>query len=263
MKQYYGIIELGTIENVGENANQIDLITAQFVHYPDCQQLTIWLPQYGRQGYGNIRLINNRTKAIIDDKPVADRLNGSVQILWDTLEIAPSDYTIEIEHPKGGKHILPFKKYAKGKKINKENPLLLPKQQQETPSLHDRDASTLWKTYTDGFGNTLPNEDLILREQVTKQLIAQFTRRIEYEGSFRAGYIIYIEGDLRLKFSHEMGGGNCKFYIDVPTESTWEVTTKTPLSKREDIVAFVARAVQSDHASNWQYEIREDSIYYY
>ena len=255
MKQHYGIIELGTIENVGETGTEIDLIKAQFVHYPDCQQLTIWLPQYGRQGYGNIRLINNKTKTVVADKPVADRLNGSVQILWDTLSIAPSDYTIEIEHPKGGKHILPFKKFAKTKEVKQKDPLPLPQQQQTTPSV--------WNIYKDGFGNTLPNEDLILREKVTKELVEKFTRYVTYEGSFRAGYVIYVEGDLRLKFSHEMGGGDCKFYIEIHTEKQWETTTMTALSRRADILAFIAHAVQSDHASNWQSEIRENCIYYY
>lgn len=255
MKQHYGIIELGTIENIGEKANEINLIKAQFVHYPDCQQLTIWLPQYGRQGYGNIRLINNKTKTVVDDKPVADRLNGSIQILWDTLDIPPSDYTIEIEHPKGGKHILPFKKYAKGKEEKKAEYIPVPEGYQDTPSVP--------KTYKDGFGNPIPNEDLILREELAKKLTTMFARHIRYEGSFRAGNVIYIEGDLRLTFSHEMGGGNCKFYIDIPTESTWEAATKTPLSRRAEIVEFVANTVKTEQASSWQYEIRADCIYYY
>ncbi len=255
MKQYFGIIELGTIENIGEKGTEIDLIRAQFVHHPSYQQLTIWLPQYGRQGYGNMRLINNKTKTVVDEKPVAEKLNGSVQILWDTLEIAPSNYTIEIEHPKGGKHILPFKKYVKGKEVKKDIYIPTPELQQDTPSVS--------KTDKKGFGILLPNEGLILKEEVTKELVEQFTRDVTYEGSFRSGYVIYIEGDKRLRFMHEMMDDNCKFYIEIPTESTWEAETKTPLSRRADILSFMAHAVQTDHASNWQYEIREDSIYYY
>ncbi len=254
MKQHYGIIELGKIENICEMAMEIDLITAQFVHYPDCQQLTIWLPQYGRQGYGNIRLINNNIKTIVDDKPVADRLNGSVQILWDTLDLPPSNYTLEIEHPKGGKHILHFRKYAKTRGRKKEKLLPVPPPQ-DTPSVS--------QTYRDGFGKAVPNEDLILTEQLTKQLTGQFTRHITYEGSFRSGYVIYVQGDKRIKFSHEMGGGQCKFYIDIPSQKAWAAATNTPLSNRADIIEFVAHTVQTDQASSWQYEIREDCIYYY
>lgn len=255
MKQHYGIIELGTSENIGKKANEIDLITAQFVHYPDYQQLTIWLPQYGRQGYGNIRLINNKTKTVVDDRPVSDRLNGSIQILWDTLDIPPSDYTIEIEHPKGGKHILPFKKYAKGKEVKKEKYIPEPKFQDNAPSLS--------KTYKYDFGNMFSSQDLILKEKITKELPEQLIKHVTYEGSFRLGYVIYIEGDIRLRFMHDMCDGGCKFYIKIPTEKQWETNTKTPLSRRTDILAFIAHAVQSDHALNWQYEIREDCIYYY
>lgn len=110
MNQYFGVIELGRIENSGTSANDIGLIKASFAHYPDCQQLTIWLPQYGGHGYGMIRLIDNKTQQLIEEGLVADRLNGSVRILWDTLNVAPGDFTIEIEHPQGGKHLLSFTK---------------------------------------------------------------------------------------------------------------------------------------------------------
>lgn len=255
MKQHYGIIELGTIENIGEKGSEIDLIRAQFVHRPNYQQLTIWLPQYGRQGYGNMRLINNKTQTVVEDKPVADKLNGSVQILLDTLEIPPSDYTIEIEHPKGGKHVLPFKKFAKRKEVKKEEYTPLSERQQDTPSVS--------KTSKEGFGFLLPNEDLILKGEITKELSEQITKQVTYEGSFRSGYVIYIEGDKRLRFIHDMRADNCKFYIEIPTEKQWGAATKTPLSRRADILSFIAHAVQTDLASNWQYEIREDCIYYF
>jgi hypothetical protein len=257
MKLHYGIIELGPIENVGEKASEIDLIKAQFVHYPDCQQLTIWLPQYGRQGYGHIRLIDNKTKTVVDDKPVTDRLNGSVQILWDTLNIPPNDYTIEIEHPKGGKHILPFKKFAKTKDVKQKKPLYLLQQQQKA-TFPSESSQTGLNTYKDGFGHTLPDEDLILKEKVTKELVDKFTRYVTYEGSFRTGYVIYVEEDLRIKFRHEMGGDNCAVYIEIPTENRWEEETKTPLSRRDEIMSFVA-----NRAFSGRHEISDDCIYYY
>ncbi|HOZ08937.1 MAG TPA: hypothetical protein PKW75_11680, partial [candidate division Zixibacteria bacterium] len=46
---------------------------------------------------------------------------------------------------------------------------------------------------------------------------------------FRAGTIIYIEGDLRLKFYHEMCGGGVHFSIDIPAEADWEAATGRPL----------------------------------
>ena len=102
-----------------------------------------------------------------------------------------------------------------------------------------------------------------MREQLYAKLTTQFSRHISYVGSFRSGYVIYNENDLKLKFYHEMGGGECKFYIDIPTEAAWEKATSTPLSRRSDIVDFIAHNVQSEQASSWQFEIRENCIYYY
>ena len=57
MESYYGQIKLGDIVNTGDNAKDIGLLTARFVHYPDCQQLIVWLPEYGGRGYGTLRLV--------------------------------------------------------------------------------------------------------------------------------------------------------------------------------------------------------------
>jgi hypothetical protein len=260
MKQHLGIIELGIIENVGENATEIEQIKARFVHYPDCQQLTIWLPLYGWHNYGKIRLIDIKTQKIVDERLVTERLNGGVQILWDTLPIAPSDYAIEIEHPKGGKHVLHFTKFKfKKEKIAK---VALPKTTTRKPK---RDSFNVEPApvYRDGFGNIMPNEDEIIRGKAWKNVKAIFTRHLEYDGSFRGGTITYVEGELRIPFSHEMYGGKYHFGIDIFNESQWEAQTKTPLSRRQEIIEFVAQTVQREQASNWKYEIRESDIAYF
>jgi hypothetical protein len=117
--------------------------------------------------------------------------------------------------------------------------------------------------YRDGAGNILPNEEQLLREKAAKDLAARFSRRLEYEGNFRAGTIIYVEGELRIRFYHEMGGGECKFYIDIPTAEKWEAQTGAPLSRREEILTFVAQTVQREQASSWRYEIGEREIGFY
>ena len=75
---------------------EIGFLTLRFVHYPGAQQLILWLPQSGYHGYGDVTL--TRTGAVVDLAAVRDRLNGSVQILWDTLPWAPGDYVITITH---------------------------------------------------------------------------------------------------------------------------------------------------------------------
>ena len=60
-----------------------------------------------------------------------------------------------------------------------------------------------------------------------------------------------------------MYGGKYHFGIDIPTESQWEAQTKTPLSRRQEIIEFLAETVQREQAASWQYEIRDTDIAYY
>lgn len=117
--------------------------------------------------------------------------------------------------------------------------------------------------YRDGFGNMIPDEDLILSEKLNKELERKFSRKIEYSGTLRDGQVIYIDIDTRIEFSNEMGGGNCMAFINIPTEEQWEAATKTPLERRKDILEYVAAAVQSQQASNCNFEIRENEIGFY
>ena len=114
--------------------------------------------------------------------------------------------------------------------------------------------------YRDGFGNIIPDADLELRKALAERMAARFSRRLEFDGTFRAGTITYVEGDLRIPFSHEMCGGNVHFSIDVPTPEKWEAATGRPLSERSDIVDFLAFETRRVKASSWHYVIRETRI---
>ncbi len=116
-----GIIELGIIENTGDNADQIGLLTVNFNHYPDCQQLVAWLPEYGRSGYGHYRIIDKNTNTILENALVEDKLGGSVQLIFDTLGIYVGTFLLEIEHPKSGKHVLHFQKFAEESPLRDPN----------------------------------------------------------------------------------------------------------------------------------------------
>jgi hypothetical protein len=274
MKQYEGIIEITQIENTGENTDHIGTLKGRFVRYSGSQQLSVWLPEYGGYGYGKLRIFDRCNEKIIEELDVAHKINGSILMTWDTLSWSPSDYCLEIEHPKGGKHCLHFKKWKVGMFFPKDKIVEMPTATAENPSLAaillpKKDpkpteiSDTMWQVYTDGFGNPMPNEDAIIREKAFKDLTAKFSRHLEYSGTFRGGTITYIEGDMRIPFYHEMYGGKYKFGIDIPNESQWEAQTKTPLSRRQDIIEFLAQTVQKQQASSWQYDIRETDIAYY
>ena len=88
-------------------------------------------------------------------------------------------------------------------------------------------------------------------------------RRLTYSGDFHAGTITYTEGEVRFELWHEMGGGACRFFINLPTEAQWARFTRTPLARRGEIVAFVAETVRREKASSWRYVIEDGQITFY
>jgi hypothetical protein len=116
------------------------------------------------------------------------------------------------------------------------------------------------RIYRDGAGNIIPNVDVELRKQASEAIARRFGRRLEYEGNFRAGIIVYVDSVRRIRFQHEMAGGDYKFIIDVPSVAHWEAATGAPLSERDEILRFVAEQVQREQASTWTFEIRDTEI---
>jgi hypothetical protein len=273
LKTHEGIIEITKIENSGDNAATIGTLTARFVRYPGCQQLSVWLPEYGGSGYGKLRIVDIKTQTVIEEQAVSHKINGSILMTWDTLEWVPSEYRLDIEHPKGGYHTLYFNKLEENDVIPKDKIVEMPVAKAENPSLvnsllpknepESSENDSKWNVYTDGLGNPIPNEDRMIRDRAFEDLTAKFSRHIEFEGTYRSGYVTYIEGDIRIRFLHEMYGGKYKFGIEIPSENQWETQTKTPLSRRQEIIEFLAETVKSEQASSWQYEIRETDIAYF
>lgn len=236
---------------LGEPANRsaptgIGALTARFVRYDGCQQITLWLPQDGYSGYGAFR-IRGPGGARLEDEDVTHRLNGRVQILIDTFGWPPGAYVIEILHREGWSHELALTKLEAGVAPPAPEPPLA-------------DAGGAPGVYRDGTGQRMPNHDLDLRAKALDRLAARFSRRLEFEGNARAGTIFYIEGDTRIPFQHEMCGGGVHISIDIPGPENWEAATGRPLSERDDIIAYVASETRRRQARTWNYVIRSDRI---
>jgi hypothetical protein len=88
MKQYEGIIEISKIENTGTHADQIGTLSGRFVRYTGCQQLSVWLPEYGGHSYGKLQILDIRNGKVIEDGKVSDKISGSVLMTWDTLKLS-------------------------------------------------------------------------------------------------------------------------------------------------------------------------------
>lgn len=255
MSAWFGIIKISEIGNKGNQSASIAELNVfceshvKFVHYPDCQQMIIWLPRPGVE-YSHARLHSVTTGKLVEKWPVDQKLSGAIQILWDTLPISPDEYRLEIEHVSGAVHFIGFIKHPEGVKIEE------PPEGKKEP----KETSNLPIEYKDGFGNIIVNEDLELRKKVLSDMARKFSRCIEYQSAGRAGTVIYNDNETRISFSYELGGGKCVAYIDIPGENEWEKATNTSLGRREEIISFLASAVQARQASNCRIEISNTAI---
>lgn len=246
-----GEIVLEAPANVGAPAD-MGALTARFVRYPGCQQLILWLPQGGHLGYAALHMFGP-DGAVLEDGPVRDRLNGSVQILTDTYAWRPGEYRVEITHEDGWRHELHLRKLEAGAAAPQP-----PAPPPEPPRAEPPRAEP--HVYRDGFGKEIPNADLEMRAEAVKRLSSLFGRRLEFDGNARAGTVTYIDGKTRIRFSHEMCGGGVNISIDVPSAAQWESATGVALAQRDEILQFVAQETQRQQAPSWRYVIHDDRI---
>lgn len=263
-KSYFGIVTMTNLENVRPSKDKsnkktgsvdfMDETRIRLVHYPDCQQLIIWLPVDGDL-YQNMVIYNSKSKHEIWRKEIREIINGSIQIILDTLPFKPGEFFIKITKKDGLQHIVYLKKFKKG---------IIPKQPITVPEIEpDLDKAPI--VYRDGFGNIIPDQDLIMRENVLNEMYRKFNRRVKYEGSGRSNTVIYIDGDKNIRLYSEMGGGNCLFYIDIPTKEKWEKETGFSLDERDEIIQFIAENTLRDQTSSSgaYYEIEDKWITFY
>lgn len=257
MGSWFGPVQLIAVDTTGSSAKNdgdgsaflpLPFDNIKVVHYPDCQQLIIWLPTPGRE-YDRIELVQAGNNKITGEWKVTDKLNGAIQLLWDTLDIEPGEYLIRIIRDEQHWHEIRIKKYKEGEEVPEEK---------KPAELVEEHTGPI--VYRDGTGKILEDEDLVLRNTVINDMMDRFSRHIEYDDQGRGGYVIYVEGKLRLSFWYEFGGGKCIASIDIPSKENWEKVTGIPLSRREDIIAFTANTVQSKQAPRSQLRIADTSI---
>lgn len=244
-----GQIVIGDIRTVNAAAGA-GAPTVKYVHYPGAQQLILWLPQSGYHGYGELTVTHGAD--VIERATVRDRLNGSVQILWNTLPWPPGEYAIAISHADGWRHEVHLHKLDAGVAPPAPEPVSPPPAEDRPPIV-----------YRDGSGNVIPDADIEMRVGALNDLTRRLSRRLEYEGTYRAGSVIYMDGVHRITFYNEMCGGGVHAAIDIPTVEQWESATGAPLSLRDEILEFVAQRVQQEQASTWKYRITDRSIEFY
>lgn len=119
--------------------------------------------------------------------------------------------------------------------------------------------------YRDGLGRPLPDAEQEFRTRallLLEQALAP-RRRLEFRNLGRAGEVIYVDAGRRIVLEHEIGGGDCRWWIAVPRAEEWVLRTGAPLSERAEILRFVAETAQREQASGWRFEIAEDAILFF
>lgn len=236
---YLGVVEMKGIDNIRPPEYALDKNSAEdllltenhikIVHYPDCQQLIIWLPEYHGL-YEDIAINDVHSGLNIYSQKISDVVGGSIQIIIDTLFIYPGEFVMTISKIDGLQHNITFVKYKEG--VMPE----IPENAPDEPIDFDKPPIE----YRDGFGNVLPNEDLLLREKLIGDMVKKFSRKLLFDGNGRSGSVTYLEGDKKVSFESEIGGGDCIFFIHVPDEENWLNKTGFELNERNDILQFVA-----------------------
>lgn len=258
MRSWPGIIQINLLQTFSadgrltgpENPETLTDSRIRFVHYPDCQQLQIWLPVAGAE-YDRILLTPEGQSEPLEDWKVSEKLSGSIQILWDTLTISPGNYQIRITKKTGSYHLIGIQKFREDES---------PDSEPVAGTVTDPESEKPPIVYRDGLGNILPNEDLELREKAIEDLVAKFSRRLEYISEGRGGIIYYLEGDIRLPFYYELGGGDCVAYIDIPEPDRWTRSTGLSLDRRKDIISFLAMQAHADQAPSCRVSITDREI---
>lgn len=259
---YFGFIEVTKIENlysednlesINSNAKPTFSSTnVKSVHYDDCQQLVIWLEEY-YTSYKNLEIIDTVTKSVIYNEEIGNIVSGSTQIILDSLFIYPGEFKIQINKINNSQHFIYFRKYVEG---------IFPEQ---IPPANENNESEDKEpiVYRDGFGNLLPNEDLIMRDQIIRMTINKVFRRLEFLSHGREGEVIYIEGDRRVHFYMELGAYNCLFYLVIPSPENWESSTPFALEERDDILRYIAEGTLREQAPSCIYKISDCEITYF
>lgn len=257
VNQFLGYLEITSITNFSLKNNEIPedckftLGNFKFVQYPDCQQLILWLPDHG-DNYDSITLYRLKPEKEVWKKKISDILSGSIKIILDTSEIEPGKYKIVIIKYADLKHEISFNKSADYFKPPEDMVTIL-NDELEKPIV-----------YSDGSGNKIPDEDLIIRETLYNKTVEKLMRKVRYENFGRGGYAIFVEGSRSIKFEMEYGGGNCSLILFIPSIDNWEALTGFSIGEREEIIMFVAERVLGDQfvSSNVIYKISDSDIMY-
>ena len=90
-------------------------------------------------------------------------------------------------------------------------------------------------------------------------------RSLVFENNGRSGYAIFRDGITITRFYTEVGGGDCIFYMDIPSTEEWESQTNYSSGERAEILKYIAEESLRKQANlpGSYYTIEENHIVFY
>ncbi len=267
MKVTTGIISFTEINNNINLDPSTKGVSVQFSRYNDNQQIVLWLPTSGWNDYSVYKLFYNKIE--FESNHVKQKLNGEIQMVWDTSEWSSGSYLLEIYQHEIVKHSLKFEKdesptshYPYDSGVIQSDTLKDYKSNLNKLSIPNQSANS---------DNEWSDEELAIREQANNMLIQAFSNLnkkekepfLEFDEQGRSGTIYYIENKHRIPFYYEFGGGEVQVIINTPTSKDWEIATGLPLNERRRVLLTIASGVIHKKAPGWRFEIEEDNISFY
>lgn len=244
--EYFGLLQITKLLNPeGESFPQLVQDNLKVNHYPDCQQLVIWLP-LPVNSYDELICYEGDDKKEIFQMELSHFTFGLTQIIVDTLCIPP------------GKGIFCI---YKGKLVVHE---IMYEKEIEVPPISYKDFEPDFPyTYRDGTGKPIPDEDLMLRQQIIEKIEDAFISKLSFHSTGRDGYIMYNDKGKSARFVYEMGGGDCMIFVLLPTDDHWFEDTGFPLEEKKKIVEHLAFMTHRDFTGGAAYTIENNSIVFY
>lgn len=101
--------------------------------------------------------------------------------------------------------------------------------------------------------------------QKQEQDILHKSKKMTFENNGRSGYAIYWDGNKSIRFYTEIGGGDCIFYMAIPSAEEWESHTGFNSDERDDILKYVAEESLKKQAklTGSYFRIEEKHIAFY
>jgi len=102
-------------------------------------------------------------------------------------------------------------------------------------------------------------------DQKQEQDYSKNFKRMTFENHGCSGYAIYWNGNKSTRFYTEVGGGNCLFYMVIPSIEVWASQTGYSLEERDRILPNVAEESLKKQANlpGSYYRIEEKHIVFY